>query len=473
MTISLESTSSNPMAFSVLNLRPELTHNLHSLNYHNMTPIQAQSLPLILNKTDVIAQAQTGSGKTIAFGLGILNQLNLDATHTQALILCPTRELAEQVSQVLRQLARLIPNIKISNISGGTPIKAQFDSLRHAPNIIIGTPGRIQKHLDKKTIDLTNIKTLVLDEADRMLDMGFFDSIQHVLSYCSPNRHTLLFSATFTPSIKKIAQQFMQKPQEIIIEQSINPMDIQQHFFEVSHHSEKYAVLKKILMAYQPTSTIIFCNTKEKTQEVTTQLLKDGFSACVLNGDLEQADRDKAIIQFGNHSRCILVATDVAARGLDIEKLPAVINFDLAFEPEVHIHRIGRTGRAGSTGLAFSITTPKDAERLCLIEDIIQAPLTWKNSDELTNINIENTKKHLPKMSTLRLMAGKKEKLRPGDILGALIKDAGLTSDLIGKIDILPAHTYIAIERNHARTAYNHFQNGKIKGKKIGVQFLS
>lgn len=457
------------LSFSSLPLRKELLSNLVSLNYSQMTPIQAQSLPLMLNKTDVIAQAQTGSGKTIAFGLTVLHFLKIERASTQALILCPTRELAEQVAQALRRLARLLPNIKILNLSGGAPIRPQYDSLRHGAHIIVGTPGRVQKHLDQKTLNLSHLNMLVLDEADRMLDMGFLDALRQVLCYCPSQRQTLLFSATFTQPIKQLAKEFMQHPQEVKIEEQASAQDIEQKFFEVHHQNEKYLVLKKMLAHYQPESTLIFCNTKEKTQELATQLNQEGFSVSVLNGDLDQAQRDQAIIQFSNHSRRILVATDVAARGLDIKELPAVINYELAFEPEVHVHRIGRTGRAGSKGLALSITTPKDAARLCAIEDLMGKPVVWTKPEALSSPDFSIT---LPSMVTLRLMAGRKDKIRPGDILGALTKDAGLKAEMIGKIDILTLHAYVAVDRNYVQQAYAQFQKGKIKGKKIGVERL-
>jgi ATP-independent RNA helicase DbpA len=458
------------LSFSSLPLRSELLNNLLSLNYQQMTPIQAQSLPFMLNQMDVIAQAQTGSGKTVAFGLNILQHLKIDRTSPQALVLCPTRELAEQVSQVLRRLARQLPNVKILNLSGGMPIRPQYDSLRHGAHVIVGTPGRVLKHLLHQTLTLSQVNTVVLDEADRMLDMGFLEAIQQVLQHCPSKRQTLLFSATFTTAIKQLAKTLMHNPQEIKVEEQTIQQDIEQKFFEVPNQNEKYAVLKKILAHYQPSSTLIFCNTKEKTQEVTTQLNREGFSACVLNGDLEQFERDQAMIQFSNHSRRILVATDVAARGLDISELPAVINYDVAFEPEVHIHRVGRTGRAGCKGLALSITTFNDGERLCAIEELMGEPLVWGKIDALTPSEGGVLP---PNMVTLRLMAGRKDKIRPGDILGALTKEAGLKSEMIGKIDILTLHAYVAIDKSQAKKAYEHFMKGKIKGKKIGIEYVN
>ena len=335
--------------------------------------------------------------------------------------------------------------------------------------MIVGTPGRILKHLDKKTLLLSHLRTVVLDEADRMLDMGFIDAMKQVLGYCPSNRQTLLFSATFTPPIKQLAKEFMKEPKEITIPEEKNIQDIEQKFYEVNHPTEKYNCLKKILVHYNPSSALIFCNTKEKTEELSLQLNQEGFSATLLNGDLDQAERDQAIIQFGNHSRRILVATDVAARGLDIKELPAVINYDLAFEPEVHLHRIGRTGRAGHKGLAISITTPKDGERLCKIEDLMSQHLIWLSDDELSP---SEPLKFPSKMVTLRLMAGRKHKIRAGDVLGALTQDAGLASSVIGKIDILNLHTYVAIEHHFVKKAHTHFLKGKIKGKKVGVEYL-
>lgn len=458
------------ISFSALSLREELWRNLSSLDYYKMTPIQEKSLPVMLTRVDVLAQAKTGSGKTVAFGLALLNHLKVTDFAVQALILCPTRELAEQVGQVLRRLARLLPNVKILNLSGGLPMRPQMDSLKHGAHIIVGTPGRIQKHLDKKTLSLGHLHTLVLDEADKMLDMGFFDALKQVISFCPAKRQTLLFSATFPSPIQQLATDFMHKPTLIKIDEALSPIEIEQKFFEVQHQDDKYLLLKKLIGHYQPVSALIFCNTKEKANELFSRLNQDSFSTRVLHGDLDQADREQAIIQFGNQSCSILVATDVAARGLDIKELPAVINYDLAFDSEVHLHRIGRTGRAGCKGIALSLTTPKDAERLCVIEQNLDKPLCFGHSNDL-KMPQSPTALRSP-MVTLRLMAGRKDKIRPGDILGALTKEAGLVADVIGKIDISTSHSFVAIARNQIEKAYSHFQKGKLKGKKVGVQRL-
>lgn len=465
----MKSTDTKPhdstlVSFSSLGLREALANNLASLEYEDMTPIQAQSLPLMLEKKDVVAQAKTGSGKTAAFGLALLHHLNTEVFSVQALVLCPTRELAEQVTQVLRRLARLMPNVKILNLSGGLPMRPQVDSLKHGAHIIVGTPGRVQKHLDKESLSLAKLQTLVLDEADRMLDMGFIDAIKQVLTFCPRKRQTLLFSATYSPGIKQLVHAFMNEPVHVIVEE-VNPvLDIEQAFYELTHPSQKCDLLKTILLSYQPTSTLIFCNTKEQTTVLSDTLRREGFSAIALNGDMEQVERDVAMIRFSNQSCSILVATDVAARGLDIKDLPLVINFDVAFEQDVHIHRIGRTGRAGSKGLALTLTLPADAERLCTIERLSNQPLIWKNASELST---NHSKMPTPTMVTVCINAGRKDKIRPGDVLGCLTKDAGLSGDSIGKIAITNNSSYVAIHQNQVQKAMVYFKNGMLKGRKV------
>jgi ATP-independent RNA helicase DbpA len=457
-------------SFSVLPLREALLNNLTTLTFVEMTPIQERSLPLLLEGQDDIAQAKTGSGKTVAFGLTVLNRLDIDNYAVQALVLCPTRELAEQVSQALRQLARQLQNIKILNLSGGMPMRAQTESLRHAAHIIVGTPGRVLKHLEKETLSLRHLQTLVLDEADRMLDLGFYDEIDVIIRQCPTKRQTLLFSATYPSGIQKLASRFLQKPKKIVVEDEAGAIDIQQLFYALDTPKEKYLTLKKVLHHHQPVSVLIFCNTKEQTAQLAASLVKDGFSAMALNGDMEQFDRDTAIIQFKNNSCSILVATDVAARGLDIKELPLVVNFDLAFEHDAHIHRIGRTGRAGNKGLAISLTVPADAERLGVIEEALAQPLAWGVSAELSTVN---KKIALPEMVTLFLSAGKKDKIRPGDLLGTLTKDAGLAGDTIGKIDIFPTYSYVAVQRKHVEAAFQHLKQGKLKSRKFNAKKLS
>lgn len=467
--MNFDKSTGSPESFNNLPLKEALLTNLASLDYLRMTPVQQKSLPLMLAGSDLLVRAKTGSGKTAAFGLSLLNNLNPVQFVVQALILCPTRELAEQVSQTLRQLARLIPNIKILNLSGGAPIRPQADSLRHGAHIIVGTPGRIQKHLNSKVLSLQQVNMLVLDEADRMLDMGFLNAIQSIISATPTKRQTLLFSATYPAEIKDLSQAFMKNLVEINIDTAHTQHHIEQHFYELQNNADKLALLKQILMSYKPQSTIIFCNTKKKTTELSSALNKVGFSSLALNGDLEQQERDEIIVRFINQSCLILVATDVAARGIDIKKLSAVINFDLAFEPEVHIHRIGRTGRAGEKGLAFSLTTPADGARVCAIEDYSATTIEYKNQALIPQ---DNRMMPAPEMLTLCFNMGRKNKIRPGDILGALTKDSGLPSHFIGKIDITHLCTYVAIHRNHADKICHHFKNGKLKGLRVQAKII-
>ena len=288
-----------------------------------------------------------------------------------------------------------------------------------------------------------------------------------MIDVCPKQRQTWLFSATYPPEIKQLASKFMMNPKRVVIEEAHTELDIEQLFYEVNFQTDKFPLLKALLLHYKPTSTLIFCNTKDQTTQLASLLRDEGFSAIALNGDMEQVERDVAMIRFVHQSCSILVATDVAARGLDIKELPAVINFELAFERDVHIHRIGRTGRAGSKGLALSITTPADAERICAIEKELPEPLTWGNSSAL---NTRDTTILMPTMVTLCLSAGRKDKIRPGDILGALTKDAGLLGDMIGKIDVASLYSYVAIHQSQADKAYKYFQTGKLKGRKVSVK---
>jgi ATP-independent RNA helicase DbpA len=447
-------------------LNPAMRANLDSLGYQQMTPIQEASLPAILKGQDLIAQAKTGSGKTVAFGIGLLTRLDPQDYQVQALILCPTRELADQVSKEIRRLARFIPNIKLLSLCGGTPIRPQYESLQqHSPHIVVGTPGRIQQHLDKGTLNPDRINTLVLDEADRMLDMGFYDDIIKIIKVTPKDRQTLLFSATYPDEIKKMSAGIQKNPVEVKVEVTHRDNPIEQLFFEISH-AERSNSLVTLLAHYRPESAVIFCNTKAQCQQVADELEKHGQHALVLNGDLEQKDRDRVLLLFTNKSCPLLIATDVAARGLDIKDLEAVINYEIPYEPEVYIHRIGRTGRAGKEGLALSLYSARDAHRINAIEDYQQHPVTYVDIATLQPAaNVELT----APMVTLCIDGGRKNKIRPGDILGALTGTAGIEGKYVGKIDITDNHSYVAIEQGMANQAVKHLAEGTIKGRKLRV----
>jgi ATP-independent RNA helicase DbpA len=449
-------------SFSILGLDASLLANLESMGYQAMTPVQAQSLPAILQGDDLIAQAETGSGKTAAFGIGLLTRLNARDFNVQALVLCPTRELADQVSKEIRRLASFIPNVKLLTLCGGTPYGPQSGSLEHGAHIIVGTPGRVMKHLRKGSLELDKLKILVLDEADRMLDMGFYDDIAEIVAAMPANRQTLLFSATYPDAIKHISASMQKNPVRISIEATHTQSMIKQVFYEVSGTGKRVAALVALLVHYNPASCVVFCNTKQQCQELADTLQAKGFSALVLHGDLEQRDRDQVLVRFSNKSCSILVATDVAARGLDIKDLEAVINFELSQDPEVHIHRIGRTGRAGKAGLALSLYIAAESHRVNAIEDYQKSPISFSSIDSLqVNQKID----FRPRMVTLCIDGGRKSKVRPGDILGALTSGSGIAGDQVGKIDIFDRQAYVAIERSMADKALQQLSTGKMKGR--------
>ncbi|MEN5240653.1 ATP-dependent RNA helicase DbpA [Pseudomonas sp. TWI923] len=442
--------------------------NLDALGYASMTPIQAQSLPVILKGQDLIAQAKTGSGKTAAFGIGLLNPINPRYFGCQALVLCPTRELADQVAKELRRLARAEDNIKILTLCGGVSLGPQIASLEHGAHIIVGTPGRIQQHLDKGTLVLDGLNTLVLDEADRMLDMGFFDAIASIIGKTPSRRQTLLFSATYPAGIEQLAKDFMRQPQQVKVEALHSDNQIEQRFIEIDAQQRLEAVTR-VLGHYRPQSCLAFCFTKQQCEDVVAHLTAKGIVAQALHGDLEQRDRDQVLTMFANRSSSVLVATDVAARGLDIDGLDMVINVELARDAEIHVHRVGRTGRAGEKGVAISLVAPAEGHRAQAIEDLQQKPLRWEQLDNLKNKGGEPL---LPAMTTLCIGAGRKDKLRPGDILGALTGDAGLPGKQVGKIAIFDFVAFVAVERAVAKQAMQRLNSGKIKGRALKVRII-
>jgi len=455
-----------PTSFSALPLSPAMLANLEQLGYLTMTPIQAASLPIALAGHDLIAQAKTGSGKTAAFALPLLAKIDPRLFSVQALVLCPTRELADQVTQEIRRIARAEDNIKILTLCGGSPMRPQIASLEHGCHIAVGTPGRIMDHLERGTLPLTALKTLVLDEADRMLDMGFFDDIVAVVKQCPKDRQTLLFSATYPEGIAKLSQQFLRKPQEVKLTEQHTNSKIKQRFYEV-HDNERLHAVGQLLDHYQPVSTLAFCNTKQQCRDLLDVLVAQGFNALALHGELEQRERDQVLVQFANRSCSVLVATDVAARGLDITQLEAVINVDVTQDPEIHIHRIGRTGRADQEGWALSLASMNEMARVSSIEQAQKKEVEWHKLSELTPA----TPGHLqPPMATLQILGGRKEKIRPGDVLGALTGDAGFEGSQIGKINVTDMVTYVAVARDIADQAVKKLSAGKVKGKKVKVR---
>lgn len=470
-------------AFATLSLKPALLATLDSLSYTEMTPIQQQSLPEILAGRDLIGQGKTGSGKTAAFGLGLLQKLDVKRFRIQSLVLCPTRELADQVAKEIRRLARGIHNIKVLTLCGGMPFGPQIGSLEHGAHIIVGTPGRIDEHLRKGNLQLENLTTLVLDEADRMLEMGFQDVLTAIVDKTPPERQTLLFSATFPDNIKQISQRVMREPITVKVESSHADSVIEQRFFEVEHSEESRLLATRLLLHdLDPRATIVFCNTKHEVRQVATELETHGFSVLALHGDLEQRDRDSTLMRFSNQSVSILVATDVAARGLDIDTIDLIINFHVARDNEVHTHRIGRTGRAGNKGLACSLYSRKERPKIKLLEDYLGRTIS---PAQLPNEVLLGQAVTPPPMKTLQIDGGKKQKLRPGDILGALTgKEGGATNGKnssvpsniagsdVGKITVFDNWAYVAVKREVTNKALQKLSQGKMKGRTYRIRLV-
>ena len=458
----------NPNSFSSLALPQPLLDTLDHLGFSQMTPIQAQALPVIMTGKDLIAQSRTGSGKTAAFGIGLLAPLNPAFFGCQALVLSPTRELAAQSATTLRTLARGLPNIKIITLCGGTPFGPQAASLEQGAHVIVGTPGRIKDHLDRGTLELSGLNCLVLDEADRMLDMGFYDSISAIISLAPKRRQTLLFSATYPPTIDSLASRFLQSPERIVIEEAEPQNPIEQRFYEITPAQRLQAVVQ-LLAKDRPQPCIAFCHTRQQCQELLNHLQANKIDALTLHGDMEQRERDEVLALFANQSCSVLVATDVAARGIDIAGVAAVINVELSPDPALHTHRIGRSGRAGQPGLALSLVAPAEGGRASSIEAAQGAPLNWQ---DLGSLPATLDKPLIAPMRTLAIAGGRKDKVRPGDLLGALTGEAGLPGDAIGKISISDYQALVAIRRDLAPLAQQRLEQGKIKGRRFKVRLI-
>jgi len=458
----------NSIPFSTLQLRPELLASIASLSYTSMTPVQAQTLPFALDNRDVIAQAKTGSGKTAAFAIALLNKLDPQLYRTQTLVLCPTRELAEQVASEIRSLASSIPNVKLLTLCGGKPMGPQLASLQREPHIVVGTPGRILAHLQKNTLRLDGVQTLVLDEADRMLDMGFQDDILQIIGATPASRQTLLFSATYPEGIQSISNKVQRDPVDVRVESELDTPDIEQVFYRVEKGT-RADTLFKVIAHYRPDSTLVFCNTKQQCDELTSVLREHDLHARALHGDMEQYERDQVFTQFAGKSSSILIATDVAARGLDVKDLAAVINFELSRDPEVHVHRIGRTARAGSKGLAVSLFSDADRKYLQAIEEYQGSTVRIADT---ASLKVPPALKLYPPMVTILVNAGRKEKVRAGDLLGALTASGEISGNQIGKITVFDKVAYIAVEQKIAKLASGILADGKIKGRKFRMQLL-
>ena len=454
-------------SFTDLPLPQLLLTSVKDAGFTQTTPVQALSLPIILRGEDVVVQAETGSGKTAAFALGILAKL--DTTHfaPQALVLCPTRELAEQVAETIRTLAKTMGNVKVLTLCGGVPARSQIASLEHGAHVLVGTPGRVLDHLSQNRLDFSKLNTLVLDEADRMLEMGFQDDMKAIIAKTPSTRQNMLFSATYPAGITQLTKQVTPKAQHIKVASTQTKAKIVQRFYDLADTFSAYAV-QQLLLDLQPANAMVFCNTKAEAQTIADKLAAKGFSALALHGDLEQKERDQTMIQFSHGSTRVLVATDVAARGLDIAELDLVISVNMAHDLDTHTHRIGRTGRAGAEGLAVTLIGPQDDYKLRLLEDELTAPITLLPLPEPAN----SAKPLQANLVTLQISGDKKDKLRPGDIVGALTRDNKLTMADIGKINVQNQWSFVTVKTGAAKHALALINNDKIKGKRFRARAL-
>ena len=521
--------------FEEMGLSEEIQKAVRYMGFEEASPIQAKAIPAMISGIDLIGQAQTGTGKTAAFGIPLLEKVDPKLKKLQAIVLCPTRELAIQVADEIRNLSRYMHGIKVLPIYGGQDIVKQIRSLKSGTQIVIGTPGRVMDHMRRKTMKLDFVHTVVLDEADEMLNMGFREDIEFVLSGVPEERQTVLFSATMPKPIMEITKKFQNNAKVIkVTKKELTVPNIEQYYYDVKP-KKKEEVLSRLLDIYSPRLSVVFCNTKKQVDLLVNALLGRGYFAAGLHGDMKQEQRDRVMQGFRTGKTEILVATDVAARGIDVDEVEAVFNYDLPQDDEYYVHRIGRTGRAGREGRAFSFVSGKevyklkeiqrycktkiyaqkvpslndvantkmenildDVERVIEQEDLdmmINAIEERVNNSEFTAMDMaaaflkiccgmtednKNTEENdwefgdtgagEDGMVRLFINIGKKQRVRPGDILGAIAGESGMDGKLIVTIDMYDKYTFVEVPREYAREVLNAMKNVKIKGKTVAVE---
>jgi ATP-dependent RNA helicase DeaD len=519
------------LRFDELDLSNEILKAVESKGFEEATPIQSQAIPHILEGKDVIGQAQTGTGKTAAFGIPILERIETEDKVVQALILCPTRELAIQVAEEIRELAKYKKGIEILPVYGGQPIDRQIKALKKKPQIIVGTPGRIMDHMNRRTLKFDKLKIAVLDEADEMLDMGFIDDIITILKAVPDERQTLLFSATMPKAILDLTKKFQKNPRHLkVVHKELTAPKVEQVYFEVREKT-KVEVLSRLIDMYNPKLSLVFCNTKRKVDELVQELQGRGYFADALHGDLKQVQRDRVMSKFRTGAVDILVATDVAARGIDVDDVEAVFNYDLPQDEEYYVHRIGRTARAGRAGKAFTFVVGKEIYKLRDIQRYAKAKITLRKAPSTEDVEEVRTNLFMDKIkdvideeelgqyiaaverlaaedyTTIEIAAallklslagknkeavhevvdfedtgaeegmvrlfiniGRNQKIRPGDIVGGIAGETGIPGKLIGSIDIYDKYTFVEVPREFASDVLKIMKDNQIKGKRINIE---
>lgn len=517
--------------FEEMNLSAPIIRAVQEMGFEEASPIQAQAIPVVMTGADVIGQAQTGTGKTAAFGIPMLEKIDPKSKKLQGIILCPTRELAIQVAEEVRCLGKFMHGIKILPVYGGQDIVKQIRSLKTGVQLIIGTPGRVMDHMRRKTVKFDHVHTIVLDEADEMLNMGFREDIETVLRDIPEDRQTILFSATMPKPILDITKNFQKDAQLVkVVKKELTVENIDQYYYEVKQKN-KEEVLSRLLDMYNPKLSLVFCNTKRRVDELAEALKGRGYFAEGLHGDLKQSQRDRVMNGFRKGRTDILIATDVAARGIDVDDVEAVFNYDLPQDDEFYVHRIGRTGRAGRVGRAFSFVVGKEVykikeiQRYCKtkiyaqpipslddvsgikVEKVLEKIETTIQNEDLTKvinllekrlnegdytamdvaaaflheaIGTENPSEETTYdfgntgaeegMVRLFINIGRNQNVRPGDIVGAIAGESGMPGKLIGSIDIYDKYTFVEVPRENAKDVLQAMDHGKIKGKMINIE---
>lgn len=449
------------MHFNDLDIKDELKSTIKNLGFDTLTPVQQETIPAIIKGEDVIVQAKTGSGKTISFVLPIMEKLTSKNKNPKVLVIAPTRELCEQIASVFRSLGTFVQNLKVVTLYGGVSLRSQVANMAHGVDVVIGTAGRLNDHLFRETLVLDDIETLVLDEADRMLDMGFFDDIMKVINRIKNKPQTMLFSATYPSNIEKLTSNIMKNPTMIKI-QTDCVVEIEEYLYKVK---DKYQALLTVLKSFKPKSTIVFCNTKAEANVLFDFFDDLHFDIALLHGDFEQDKRDESLLLFKNGSLPLLIATDVASRGLDIDDVELVINFDIPFKSETYTHRIGRTARAGKEGLAVSLYTNRE-------EKLASEVLPNLGPMSIDNLSMDNSFEVKGDFRTICIYGGKRDKLRKGDFLGALCKDLGFDAKNIGDITITDKNSFIAVKKQEMNKYSLKIQKIKIKSKNFNIKTI-